>query len=235
VLVSQEGWEEVPEGSGPALFEVEYLRDGGQDQSGVTEGSQGNKEDTIGKVSQDLGRHLYGQAGFANATGAGEGDKTDLGAAQQGTDGSHLLVTPNERSELRGQGVGRSVFGSGERGSRAKRSRKRMSVSVDSAAGSRHMSIGIRVEIALDNHLRSDSVEPLEGHLLGLPQVGFAKLALLLVIEVPVPVLTSALSPHGKDAQLVAEGKGLMLLSCQPAVPGLWANHDGFWGSFEQV
>jgi hypothetical protein len=96
-----------------------------------------------------------------------------------------------------------------------------MTVPVDSAAGSRQVSIGISVEIALDNHRRSDSIEPLEGHLLGLAQVSFAKLALTLVVEVPVPMLTSALPPHGEDAQLVAEGKGLMLLSRQPAVPGL--------------
>jgi len=136
---------------------------------------------------------------------------------------------------LSGQGVRRSVFGSGERGSKAKRSRKRRIVPVESAAGSRHMSISISVEITLDNHPRSDSVEPLEGHLLGLAQVGFTKLALLLVVEVPVPLLPSALSPHGEGAQLIPEGKGLMLLSRQPAVPGLGANQDGVRWLLEQV
>ncbi len=221
VLVSKVGSEKVREGSGPTLLDVEYLRNGGQDQGGVTDGSQGNKRDAIGKVSQDLGRHLHGKAGFADTTGASERDETDLGAAQQSTDGSSLLFAPNEGSELRGQVVGSSVFGSSERCSGAKRSRKRMIVPVDSAPGSRHVSIGISVEIALDNHRRSDSIEPFEGHLLGLPQVGFAKLALTLVVEVPVPMLTSALPPHGEDAQLIPEGKGLMLLSRQPAVPGL--------------
>jgi hypothetical protein len=80
-------------------------------------------------------------------------------------------------------------FGSGERGSGAKRSRKRLIAPVDTAVGSRHVSIGISVEIALDNDRRRDSVEPLEGHLLRLAHVRFAKLALLLVVEVPVPGL----------------------------------------------
>jgi hypothetical protein len=96
-----------------------------------------------------------------------------------------------------------------------------MTVPIDSAAGSRYVNIGISAESALDNHRRSYSVEPFEGHLLGLAQVGFAKLALMLVVEVPVPLLTSALPPNGEGAQLVPEGKRLMLLSRQPAVPCL--------------
>jgi len=221
VLVSKVGGEQVREGSGPTLLDVEYLRNGGQDQSGVTEGSQGNKEDAIGKVSQDLGRHLYGQAGFADTTGASERDKTDFGATQRGTDGSHLLIAPNEGSELRGQVVGGSVSGSGERGSEVEWSRKRMIASVESTPGSKHVSMGISVEIALDNHPCSDSIEPLEGHLLGLAQVSFVKLALMLVVEVPVPLLTSAFPPHREGAQLVPVSKGVVLLIRQPAVPGL--------------
>jgi hypothetical protein len=164
-----------------------------------------------------------------------ERDETDLFATQQGTDGSHLLLTPNQGSEVGGQSVCGHVFGSGERGAEVERSRKRIIAPLDSPAGSKHISMSISVEISLDNYCRCDSVEPLQAHLLGLAHVGFAKLALVLVVEVLVPLLPSALSPHGEGAQRIPEGKGRMLLSCQPAVPGLGANQDGVRWLLEQV
>ncbi len=39
-LVSQESFEEVQQGSGPALFDVEDLGDGGHDQIGIADGSE---------------------------------------------------------------------------------------------------------------------------------------------------------------------------------------------------
>jgi hypothetical protein len=183
--------------------------------------------DPIREVMHQTPSDLERQAGFAHACCASEGDETDLFATQQGTDGSHLLLTPNQGSEVRGQGVGRRVSGSGERGAEVERSGKRIIAPLGSPSRSKHISMGIRVEIAPANHLRSDSVEPLQAHLLDLAQVGFAKLALLLVVEVPVPLLTSAFPPHGEAAHLVAERKGQMLLSRQPTVPGLGANQDG--------
>ncbi len=95
MLVSQEGFEEVQQGSRSSFFDFERLSDGWNNQIGVADGSKWDETDAIGEVIEQLGRDLQTQAGFADAAGAGEGHEAHVGEAQEGTGCCYLLLAPN--------------------------------------------------------------------------------------------------------------------------------------------
>src|SRR5215469_319492 len=110
-----------------------------------------------------------------------------------------------------------------------------MSVMADRVPGGTHASICITVEVAPTRQRCSNAVEPFDSDLLGFAQIGFAELALLLAVHIPVPTMTLAFPSNGEGAQMVFESKGLVLLSRQPAVPVLGANKDGVRWLLEQA
>src|SRR5207248_2287859 len=109
VFITERGFEQIEQGPRCSLFEIEGLGDGGDDQGGVAEGGERNEVDAIGKVSEQVGGDLQGQAGFAAAAGAGEGEEADLGATQEGTDSRYLMLAPKEGRELCGQVMSRGA------------------------------------------------------------------------------------------------------------------------------
>ncbi len=99
VFVSQEGFEEVQQGTRSALFEFKHLGNGGNYQVRVANGSERDKRNAVSEIVEQAGGDLEGQAGFADATDAGEGEEAHLGAAQEGASVCHFLFAPNQRGQ----------------------------------------------------------------------------------------------------------------------------------------
>jgi hypothetical protein len=68
VFGMERGFEQIEQGPRCGLFEIEGSGDGGDDQSGVTDGSERNKGDAIRKISEQLSGDLEGEARFADAS-----------------------------------------------------------------------------------------------------------------------------------------------------------------------
>ncbi len=65
------------------LVQAQRLGDRGEHERGVAHGGEGDEDDAVGEgVAQGAG-DFDGQAGLADAAGAGAGDERDLGTAQQ--------------------------------------------------------------------------------------------------------------------------------------------------------
>src|SRR5262249_49771417 len=75
------------------FLETKRLADGGDDQVGVADGSQGNEKDAIEEVVTQRGGYLYAQAGLADATRTRQGEETYLWAREQLADLCHFLLT----------------------------------------------------------------------------------------------------------------------------------------------
>ena len=87
-----------------ALVDRKLLGDGGQEQVRVTDGGKGDERDPIDEVLGQGSPEVDSQAGFANATAARQREEANVGTSEEATDGCHVLLTPNERRELNGEG-----------------------------------------------------------------------------------------------------------------------------------
>ena len=76
MLVAQVGNQEVGQKLTFSFPKTESVGNGGNDQFGIAERSQGDEADPVGKVFNQLGRRLQTQASFPNAAGSGEGQQT---------------------------------------------------------------------------------------------------------------------------------------------------------------
>ena len=98
-----EGLQERP----PAqLVEAEGLADGRQDEAGVLDGGQRDKADAVAEVVAQGRCHLQGQAGLADAAGAGEGEQADLLAQQLLPDGGDRLGAADQTGARMGEAAG---------------------------------------------------------------------------------------------------------------------------------
>jgi hypothetical protein len=79
------------------------LDDGGQEQVRVADGGEWDERDPIDEVVGQGSSNVDSQAGFANATGANQGEQANVGMEQEAADGCYVLLAPNERGKLCGQ------------------------------------------------------------------------------------------------------------------------------------
>ena len=75
-------------------------------RSGIADGGQRDKVDAIDKMVEQIGGHLHGQARFADAARAREGEQTDLLLQQQVLDGGYFVVAADERAARQEQVAG---------------------------------------------------------------------------------------------------------------------------------
>ncbi len=95
------------------LAHTERLRDGGGDEAGRRPGPAGRTRRPSAKSAASVGRRRQGQAGLADAAGAGQGQEADVAAAQQVADRGDLPLPADQRRHRRRQPgrPGRSRFG----------------------------------------------------------------------------------------------------------------------------
>src|SRR5258708_28899539 len=79
------------------------MGNGRNDQLGIADGGERDETDAIGEVVKEIGRYVQGQAGFADAARAREGEQAHLWTPQQVTGSSSLLLAPDQWGELGGQ------------------------------------------------------------------------------------------------------------------------------------
>jgi hypothetical protein len=76
---------------------AERARGGGQHQVGVADGCQRDPPGATGEGVADRARCLQGKPGLARPTRAGQGDRPDMGPAQQVGDLGQLRLAAEER------------------------------------------------------------------------------------------------------------------------------------------
>ncbi len=95
-----EGGLEGLEGRVVAGFaDAERLGEGGGDEFGVGDRREGDEADAVGEAAGDRLGDLQGEAGLADAAGAGQGQEADPGLAEEAGDGRDLALAPDERGE----------------------------------------------------------------------------------------------------------------------------------------
>ena len=99
VPAAQEGFERLEQRAFLDIAQAECLGDDGHDQPGITDRGELHQADAVGKGLGQVCRHLERQARFADATGACEREKPDLGPQQESADLPLLLFASNQRRE----------------------------------------------------------------------------------------------------------------------------------------
>jgi hypothetical protein len=79
--------------------QAECLGHGRQDAGGVADRGERHEADAIGEVGAHHARDLQGQARFANAPSAGNGEQAHLWTREQLADRLHLLFAPDQGRE----------------------------------------------------------------------------------------------------------------------------------------
>jgi hypothetical protein len=69
-------------------------------------------------------------------------------------------------------------------------------------------------------------MESLKCQFLRFAEIGFAELARILAVGIPVPAMPFALIAGGEGTKRTFERKGVDVLLRQPAVPGIRSNYD---------
>src|SRR5437764_9892217 len=100
MLVLQMGFQQGGQRLTSCLFEPEFLGNGGNDQFGTADGSEGNEAHAVGKVTEHASRYLQPYTCFANPTWASERQQAHFWLSQEGTGRCYDLLAPNQRSEL---------------------------------------------------------------------------------------------------------------------------------------
>jgi hypothetical protein len=73
------------------------LCNGGEEEAGIANSSQGHKAHAIGVALPQLDGHLNGEAGLANATGTQQSQQMHLWTGELGADHRHVLFAPHQR------------------------------------------------------------------------------------------------------------------------------------------
>src|SRR5215218_2600651 len=89
-----------------ALLEPERSRDGGGHQFRVGYGGEGDEEDSIVELLQEIGTGLQGEAGLAGASWARECEQSHLFTIKTLRDLLDLALPAHERGGLQGKIVG---------------------------------------------------------------------------------------------------------------------------------
>src|SRR6266568_7583717 len=96
----QIGFQEIQKDSPPDFFEPQRLGNGWNNQVRISNRSQRNKENAVGKHIAQFSRNLKPQTSFTDSAGPGEGYESYLWSLQERTHGSYFSFTPNEHGEL---------------------------------------------------------------------------------------------------------------------------------------
>ncbi len=101
-LVFEIGLEGIDNGGAGDLLDTEGFSNSGGDEPLLLgrEGSELYEPDAIGILREDSGPYLQSEAGFTSATGAGEGDNVDVGAANEGDNSLYLFSTTDKGGDL---------------------------------------------------------------------------------------------------------------------------------------
>jgi hypothetical protein len=86
-----------------ALAEPERAGDRREDEGGIDERGQGDEGDVAREVRAHVGSHAQGEAGLADAARPGQRHQPGVGAREQGDQGRHRPVPPDQRVALHRQ------------------------------------------------------------------------------------------------------------------------------------
>ena len=113
MAAAEEGGEGGDERAIGLLAEIERGGDGLHDERGIVDGGEFHKPNAVGKSVENIGGNLQGEAGFAGAAGAAEGEQA--GAREQALYFRHLALPADKAGELDGEII-RDAFERAERG-----------------------------------------------------------------------------------------------------------------------
>ena len=88
----------------PGVLELEGVGNGMQDQSGLLQGSQGDKASAIGELLLEYVGEVQRQVCFADSSRTGEGQQAHLCTPQQRADFADLLFPPKKGGKWEGEG-----------------------------------------------------------------------------------------------------------------------------------
>jgi hypothetical protein len=83
--------------------QAQRLGDGREDELRLADGGERNKANTVGEAVRYVSGDLEGEAGLADAAGAGQRDEPDIVLFQKTVDGRHLRLTSDQRRERNGE------------------------------------------------------------------------------------------------------------------------------------
>jgi hypothetical protein len=93
--VSQVGRQLPEQGLPAALVQAKRLGDGGQEQTGLAEGCQADRDRAVGEGAGEGCSDLLGQAGLAHPTRTGQGHQPHLGPLQERLHRHCLVFAPH--------------------------------------------------------------------------------------------------------------------------------------------
>ena len=109
LLLPQRGFQQLEWRARAGALQPLGLRDGGQDQVGIVNGSERDEADAIGERIPQFGGDGQRQARLAHATCAGQGEQTHLWTCKQGTGGGDLPLSSDKGGERQREGGSRSL------------------------------------------------------------------------------------------------------------------------------